>query len=39
MAGGDTKYGPNQAQGVQEIHLNFRLDNTFCNRYYDLDFM
>ncbi|XP_035706830.1 uncharacterized protein LOC118435241 [Folsomia candida] len=35
-----TKYGKTQMNsGETEIHLNFRLDNSLCNMYYDLDFV
>ncbi|XP_035710274.1 uncharacterized protein LOC118436385 [Folsomia candida] len=36
-----TKYGQTQetVEGEPEIHLNFRLDNSFCNRYAEIDFV
>ncbi|OXA55908.1 hypothetical protein Fcan01_08646 [Folsomia candida] len=40
--GAQTKYGKtqvNNATNFTEIHLNFKLDNSLCNRYYDLDFV
>ncbi|XP_035706886.1 uncharacterized protein LOC118435266 [Folsomia candida] len=39
--GTKTKYGQTHlnSEDLTEIHLNFKLDNSFCNRYYDLDFV
>ncbi|XP_035707083.1 uncharacterized protein LOC118435312 isoform X1 [Folsomia candida] len=36
-----TKYGKTHLNkdGLTEIHLNYRLDNSFSNHYYDLDFV
>ncbi|XP_035710529.1 uncharacterized protein LOC118436471 [Folsomia candida] len=36
-----TKYGQTQEtlKGAAEIHLNFKFDNSFCNRYAEIDFV
>ncbi|OXA55236.1 hypothetical protein Fcan01_08688 [Folsomia candida] len=37
----EDKYGKTYTNSANEteIHLNFKLDNSFCNMYYDLDFI